>query len=203
MSVPATTRPSADPCRPGRRLLPRLPAAQLAGALRAGAAFAAFFGTLWFVQGAAAAGLPFVAAGGIAVALGIVVGLWVSRTGGHRPAPPVGPEARRAQRWINRSTLVQLVVSVPGAVAVQLLVDPTVVIPFVVVTVGLYLLALAPVVGAVHLRVAGGLLVAIPVAVLLTVDGTDRVLVTGLAAGTTFLAKGVVDLVLAVRHRSV
>jgi len=112
------------------------------------------------------------------------------------------PQRIRAKRWINRATVIQLAVSVPGAVGVQLLVDPTAAIPLVVVTVGVYLLALAPVVGRAHLWLAGALLVVIPLFTLLTADGMARVVVTGLVCGTAFLAKGAVDVLLAVRHRS-
>ena len=202
MSSSATTRPITRPSRDPGRSLPRLPPEHVPGALRAGAGFAALFGTLWFVQAALAVGLPALAIAGVAAGVGIVVSLWATRARRPRPPGPVDPDARRAKRWINRATVIQLAVSVPGAVGVQLLVDPTAAIPLVVVTVGVYLLALAPVVGRAHLWLSGALLVVIPLFTLLTADGMARVVVTGLVCGTAFLAKGAVDVLLAVRHRS-
>ncbi len=115
------------------------------------------------------------------------------------PSPP-RPQAHRAAQWVGRATLWQLAVSIPGGVAVELLVDRTAVIPFVVLTVGLYLLALAPVVRRTHLWVAGVLLTVIPVVTWSALDGAAVTIATGLGAGAVFLTKGATDLM--VSHRS-
>ena len=192
-----TTATATRPVAPTR--LPVMPAANVPHGLRLGAGFAAFFGTLWFVQGAAAAAGPLAAALALVPGLAIATVLVRTRRAAARAPRVVSLQAHRAARWVGRATLWQLVVSIPGGVAVELLVDRTALIPFVVLTVGLYLLALAPVVRRAHLWVAGAVLTVVPVVTWLAFDGTAVTIATGLVAGAVFLAKGVADLVVSQR----
>jgi hypothetical protein len=194
MSTATATATAAVPAVVSRRL-PAMPAGNVPHGLRTGAGFAAFFGTLWFVQGAAAAAGPAAAALALLPGLGIATVLVRTRRAAARNPRVVDVRAHRAARWVGRATLWQLAVSIPGGVAVEVLVDRAAVIPFVVLTVGVYLLALAPVVGRAHLWVAGTLLTVVPLVTWTTLDGTALTAATGLVAGAVFLLKGVTDLV--------
>lgn len=192
---------TVERARPAASAVPALAPHDVPAGLRVGAGFAAFFGTLWFAQGAAAAAGPVVAA--LAVLPGLAVAGYLVATRGRATAQP-GPrsdEQVRARTWISRATWIQLAVSVPGAVAVQVLVDRYSVIPFVVLTVGLYLLALAPVVRRPHLPVAGALLTVLPVVLWSRLDGADLTAACGLACGGIFLVKAGLDLWFAERAR--
>jgi hypothetical protein len=183
------------------RGIPVMPAENVPHGLRVGAGFAAFFGTLWFVQGAAAAAGPVAAALALLPGLGIATVLVGTRRAAARAPRVVNLRAHRAARWVGRATLWQLAVSIPGGVAVELLVDRTALIPFVVLTVGVYLLALAPVIGRVHLWVAGTLPTVVPLVTWTTLDGTAVTAATGLVAGAIFLLKAATDLVVSRRGR--
>jgi hypothetical protein len=63
-----------------------------------------------------------------------------------------------------------------------------------VLTVGIYLLVVAPVIRRPHLWIAGTLLALIPLVTWTVLDGTAVTAVTGLTAGAVFLAKGTTDL---------
>lgn len=182
--------------------VPRLPADAVPAALRTGAGFAAFFGTLWLAQGLLPVGGPLAAAAGLVPGSAIALYLRGTRrtVPGRGAARTVDSHAYRAQRYLTIATITQLAVSVPGAVAVQILVGVDLVLPFVILTVGAYLLALAPVVGRPHLLVAGTVLTLLPLLTTGLLDGTNRTVATGLVGGTVFLAKGFADLVLSRRH---
>ncbi len=188
--------------RSGRLAVPRLPSENVPAGLRVGAWYAGVFGTLWLVQGAFAAAGPVAAAAAVVPGLLLVVALRATR---HRvpgrAARGVHAEARRADRWISVANVVLLVVTVPGAVVVQLLLGQAAVLPFVVASVGVFQLSLAPVVRRAHLWVAGTLMVAVPLVVLAsTSTGPARTAVLGLVAGAVFVTKGVVDVALASRR---
>ncbi len=147
--------PGAQPrSEPQRRLgIPVLPPDQIGRGLRQGAGFAAFFGTLWLVQGL----LPLV---GVLAFTSLVPGLCIAGllARSRRPARGTTDKAGRgssASRYVASMTATQLVLSVTGGVALQLIAPADTVLPFVILTVGAYLLCIAPALGAPHVAATG------------------------------------------------
>lgn len=193
----STTETAAATAIPAARFrLPALPRNEVPGALRAGAGFAAFFGTLWLVQGLRpAGGLP-AAALGLLPGVAIAAYLLRTRHTAIRPGASrdVGRDAEAARRYVSRVNFSELVISFPGAVAVQFLIGPAAVLPFIILTVGGYLLALAPVVRCAHILAAGAVLALLPLLTVTLLSGTERTVVTGLVGGSVYLTKAVIDL---------
>lgn len=177
--------------------LPVLPPAALPFGLRVGAVFAAVFGTLWLVQGIAPWGGPLALAG---ILPGLALAVVLVRTRRAVPPRPTDAETRRAERYVTRATLTQILATIPGAIVVQLLFGAEAVLPFIVLTVGLLLLVLYPAFRRPHLLAAGAVLVVLPLLTWPLLDGDRRAVVTGLVGGAALLAKGAVDVVLSRRR---
>jgi len=191
-----TTVPAAPAIAAARFRLPALPRNEVPGALRAGAGFAAFFGTLWLVQGLRpAGGLP-AAALGLLPGVAIAAYLRHTRHTAFRPGASraTGRDAETARRYIRRVTFAEFAISFPGAVAVQFLIGPAAVLPFIILTVGGYLLALAPVIRHPHILAVGTVLAILPLLSTMLLSGTERTLVTGLVGGSVYLTKAIIDL---------
>ena len=175
---------------------PVLPAAAVPAGLRIGAAFAAVFGTLWLVQGIAPWGGPLALAG---ILPGLATAVLLYRTRHTTPPRPTDAGTRSAERFVTRATLLQIGVSLVGAFLVQVLLGAELILPFIVLTVGLLLLALYLPFRRPHLLVAGAVLTVLPLLTGPLLDGADRAVTTGLVGGAVLLAKGALDLVLARR----
>ncbi len=125
---------------------------------------------------------------------GAAIAIHLRRTRGQRPHPPT-VQSFLAERHITRATVAQIAVSVPGGILVHLLVGPAGVLPFVIPTVGLYLLAIAPVLRRRHTAIAGLALTVLPPALAAALTGPPLTATVGTVCGAVFLAKGVVDLI--------
>ena len=192
-----TTADTTAPAIPAARFrLPALARNEVPGALRAGAGFAAFFGTLWLVQGLRPVGGIPAATLGLLPGLAIAACLLRTRHTAIRPGASraTGRDAEAARRYISRVNIAELVISFPGSVAVQFLIGPAAVLPYIIFTVGGYLLALAPVIRRVHLLAAGTVLAVLPLLTTTLLSGTQRTVVTGLVGGSVYLTKAVIDL---------
>jgi hypothetical protein len=164
-------------------------------------AFAAF----WLVRGALNVGGG---AGAILTAAGLVIAIAVLAYGvrvtagtGHRPT---GPEAKRIERSVTASTVIELVAAFVLPVIVIVAGHSDWVLPSIAITIGPLLLWLDHLVHIPRYRPVGWALTIGPIVLVATMSGTALAATTGLAAGVLLLgtaAAGFHDLA-ALRPRS-
>ena len=184
--------------------------------LTIGAAVATVFGTFWVVSGIQASHapawfrLPLTAALAL-VALRMALSC-IRLVSSASLFPPSGDRQamKRAASYINIATVIQIVASIAAPILLSRSGHAGVGFAAVIVTVGLYLIAFAPLVRVPHYYVVGGLLTVIPVlsilllpATVVVATGTIQVwtALTGIACGLLYLAFGWANLLLTARIR--
>lgn len=175
-----------------------------------GALFTSIFGTLWLINGINSlqtmyALLLFALIALLSLTL-LAIGLRLF-TSARRISLQGQPEALRwANRYVNSATIIQLVVSFGVAPVLLLVGGGNLIFPAVVLSVGLYLLALAPLFRLKHYYIIGALLCLIPVATVLLVPtfvniGKTPVCIinswtatVGIVGGCTLLSSAILNL---------
>lgn len=182
----------------------------IARTLTMGAAAAALFGTLWFVNGINAApaqmALPLFAFLAL-LTLGITVACIRLFITAHAFTPSGDQQTiKLANRYVNSASVLQLVANVVASALLMLGGHADLVLPETVVTVGLYMLALAPLLRLPHYYVVGGLLTILPIVSVFSVPAIMVVggevlqswtLINGIACGLAFLSLGCINLLTA------
>ena len=188
----------------------------VARTLTIGAAAATFFGTLWIVNGINAAYtsalVAFVLFAILALlTLGLAIACIRLFTTARSFTPSGDLQAmKHANRYINIATVVQIVANVAGSALLMLWGHADLVLPETVLTVGLYLLALAPLLRIPHYYLVGGFLTVLPIASVLCVPATILVaeealqswtVINGIVCGLAFLGLGAMNILLTARIR--
>ncbi len=188
----------------------------VARGLTLGSAFATFYGTLWVINGINALHAPasimtiaFILLAGLSISLAIAC-VRLFMTASLFPAQGDAHMIKQANRYINYATVIQVIISVGGPAILIALGRSDIVFPAIVVSVGLYLLALAPLLRIPHYYIAGTLLCVIPVAIVLFTPATTQLagmevnnwlIINGICSGIVFLGSGLTNMILAVRIR--
>ena len=138
-----------------------------------GALFASIFGTLWLINGvnalqAMVAPLLFAAIALLSITL-IAASLRLFTTVRRLPLQERPEALRWTNRYINVTTLLQVVISSALTLVFLLIGWVDLIFPTIVLSVGLYLFALAPVFRLKHYYTIGSLLCLIPVATVLLI----------------------------------
>lgn len=184
----------------------------VARGLTLGAAVATFFGTLWVIdginalQGPSLFTLPIFAALALLTLSLVVACVRLLTTASLFPVYGDQQVVKQANWYINVATVIQIVVSVVGPGLLILWGHSDLAFPATVVSVGLYLLALAPLLRLPHFYIVGGLLCGIPIASIWFVPATIGTLqnwtvINGIACGLVFLGSGLTNMLLTVRIR--
>ncbi|GHO97600.1 hypothetical protein KSF_076480 [Reticulibacter mediterranei] len=188
----------------------------VARTLTIGAAAATIFGTLWVVQGINAShapaqvALPLFAAQTL-LALGMAVACIRLFTTARLFTPDGDQGAmKQADRYINIATVVQIVASVVGPALLTLWGRANLALPVTIVSVGLFMLALAPILRIPHYALVGALLCVLPIVSVLCVPATIMVaggemqswtVINGIACGLINLGSGCMNILLTIRIR--
>jgi hypothetical protein len=162
-----------------------------ARSLTLGILFNIVFGTLWIGIGLHALQniqtlFLFAALAVVATAL-LVACLSLFRSVRRFPLQMPAAELRCKNSAINRATIIQLVGSTALSILLVLLGRGELMLPLIVLSVGLYLLALAPILRLVYYYLVGALLCLLPLGIVLLVPDTISLAGAGASPGTAWL----------------
>ena len=178
-------------------------------------AVAIFFGTVWVVEGINALHAPALFTLPLFGVLALFTcGLTIACIRLLITAslfPPYGDkQAKQANVYITSATVIQIIASIIGPTLLTLKGHADLAFPATVLSVGLYLLALAPALHLPHYAIVGGLLSGIPIVSVLFVPETMLIagvafqtwmFLNGIVCGLIFLANGLTNMLLTVRIR--
>jgi hypothetical protein len=162
-----------------------------ARSLTLGTLYNIVFGTLWIGNGLLALQniqplFLFVALAVVTLAL-LVVCLSLFRSVRRFPLQMPAGELRCKNRAINRATIIELVGSTVLSILLVLVGRSELMLPMIVLSVGLYLLAVAPVLRLVHYYIAGALLCLLPILIVLLIPVTMPLAGAGASLGASWL----------------
>jgi hypothetical protein len=154
-----------------------------------GTFFNIIFGTLWVGNGLHAFQTMqplflFVALAVVSTTL-LVADLHLFRSVRHFSLPMLTDEFQRKNRTINHATIIELAGSIVLSIILVFVGRNDLVLPLIVLSVGLYLLVLAPILGLVQYYVVGVMLCTLPIGtVLLATPGKNWLILIGLLGGS-------------------
>ena len=173
-----------------------------------GALFNIVFGTLWVGNGLHAfqtmQTLFLFAALAVVSTTLLVACLRLFRSVRRFPLQMPADEFQCKNRAINRATIIELVGSTVLSILLVLIGRSELILPLIVLSVGLYLLVLAPILGLVQYYVVGTLLCILPIGtVVLATPGNSWLIIVGLIGGSIQFGLASINLRLAasLRHR--
>ncbi len=173
-----------------------------------GTLFNIVFGTLWVGNGLHAfqtmQTLFLFAALAVVSTTLLVACLRLFRSVRRFPLQMPADEFQCKNRAINRATIIELVGSTALSILLVLVGRSELILPLIVLSVGLYLLVLAPILGLVQYYVVGALLCILPIGtVVLATPGNSWLIIVGLIGGSIQFGLASINLRLAasLRHR--
>lgn len=171
-----------------------------------GTLFNIVFGTLWVGNGLHAFQsmqtlFLFAALGAVSTTL-LVACLRLFRSVRRFPLQMPADEFQCKNRAVSSATIIELVGSTALSILLVLFGRSELILPLIVLSVGLYLLVLAPILGLVQYYVAGALLCILPIGtVVLATPGTSWLIIVGLIGGSIQFVLASINLRLAVSLR--
>ncbi len=173
-----------------------------------GALLNIIFGTLWVGDGLLALKTMqtlflFAALAAVSTTL-LVAGFRLFRSVRRFPLQMPADEFQRKNRALNCATIIELVGSTALSILLVLVGRSELVLPVIVLSVGLYLLALALILGLIQYYVVGALLCILPIGtVVLATPGNSWLIIVGFIGGSIQFGLASINLRLAVslRHR--
>jgi len=171
-----------------------------------GTLFNIVFGTLWVGNGLHAfqtmQTLFLFAALAVVSTTLLVACLRLFRSVRRFPLQMPADEFQCKNRAINRATIIELVGSTALSILLVLVGRSELILPLIVLSVGLYLLVLAPILGLVQYYVVGALLCILPIGtVVLATPGTSWLIIVGLIGGSIQFGLASINLRLAASLR--
>lgn len=179
-------------------------------------AVATLFGTVWVVEGINALHIPSLFTLPLFVVLGLCTFVLtiacIRLLTTSSLFPPYGDKLviKQVSMYVNIATVIQILASMVGPTLLSMKGRGDLALPATILSVGLYLLALAPALRVPHYYIVGGLLSAIPVISFLFVPETMLIagatfhtwmFLNGIVCGLVFLADALTNMVLTVRIR--
>jgi len=164
------------------------------------------FGTLWVGAGLLALKnkqtlFLFVALGALSMAL-LVADFRLFRSARRFPLLMLTDTFQRKNRAINRATIIELVGSTVLSILLTLVGKSDVVLPVIVLSVGVYLLVLALILGLLQYYVAGALLCILPIGtVVLATPSTSWLILVGCLGGSIQFGLASINLMVVVSLR--
>jgi hypothetical protein len=162
-----------------------------ARSLTLGTLFNIIFGTLWIGNGLHALEsmqtLFLFAALAVVTTTLLAVCLHLFRSMRSFPLRMPADEFQCKNRAMNNATIIQLVGSTILSILLMLVGRSELLLPMIVLSVGLYLLALAPILSLVHYYIVGALLCLLPIGIVMLVPATIPLAGVGTSPGTGWL----------------